>query len=357
MLSKLKGLFSGAKQTETSKGSACASETAQENPVSKSSNNDKLLNEYGNQDLEHARELNLAFISNLIGVRALETNESKQQELELRAALDAEMTGMTERSIPKLSKSAMSLMHDLMSPEVDQNKIVKAVNEDPGLAGRVLSIANSPVYVAPGIKIKGIEHALSMLGHIRLRQVVMTSLMSNKFKIDSSYFETFGQSLWEHSTEVAINARDIADTKGGDAGLAYFAGLIHDIGKLIIFKKLVELHKKEQQQPHPQVFSNLLNDYSDVLTRRACEVWGLPEYWYQPVLEFQMASPGDLKSTESVALFLANSCAELHTLYSAGEITQFELVWRLQEAGSDIDEFMALYPDAVKEEQEEATAS
>lgn len=352
-------MFSTLKRFLSSKEQANASNSSESTPASSTASSpqseftEKANEDYGSQSLEHARELNLAFISSLLGVRALETKESAQQEIDLRAALDAEMSGMTEKSIPKLSKSALSLMQDLMSPDVDQKKLVTAVNEDPGLAGRVLSIANSPVYVAPGTKIKSIEHALAMLGHMRLRQVVMTSLMANKFKVDSSYFETFGKSLWEHSTEVAVTARDIADKKGGDAGLAYFAGLIHDIGKLIIFKKLVDLHTKEKQQPHPQVFSNLLNDYSDALTRRACEIWKLPEYWYQPVLEFQMAGPGDLKSAESVALFLANSFAELNALFKAGEITQFELVWRLQEAGSDMDEFLSIYPDTDKEDQEE----
>jgi hypothetical protein len=69
-------------------------------------------------------------------------------------------------------------------------------------------------------------------------------------------------------------------------------------------------------------------------------------------MEFQMAGPGDLKSTESVALFLANSFAELNALFTAGEITQFELVWRLQEAGSDIEEFLTIYPDTAQEDQD-----
>lgn len=355
MFSKMKGMFGGkGKSGDKEAPSMPTSDMSErsESPANQDAFKNKPNKEYGSQSLEHARELNLAFISNLLGVRALETDESKEQETSLRIALDAEMSGMTEKSIPKLSKSALNLMHDLMKPDVDQNKIVEAVNEDPGLAGKVLSIANSPVYVAPSIEIKGIEHALAMLGHMRLRQVVMTSLMADKFKIDAYYFKTFGKALWDHSTEVAVNAREISCQNGGDEGLAYFAGLIHDIGKLVIFKKLVELHKDKDQQPHPQVFSNLLNDYSHALTRRACEVWDLPDYWYLPVIEFQMGEPGDLKSSEAVALFLANYLAELHTLFKAGEITQFELVWRLQEVGSDIEQFKTLYPEALPEEEE-----
>ena len=298
------------------------------------------------EQLQHARELNLAFISSLLGSRAIVTEESAAQEAELRVILDAEMVGITDKSIPKLSKSALSLMQDLMNPDVDQDQINAAVSEDPGLAGKVLSMANSPVFVAPDIKINDIPHALAMLGHAKLRQVVMNSLMADQFELKAGYFKDFGAGLWQHSAEVAANAAKLAAENGGDSGRAYFAGLIHDIGKLIIFKKLVQLHQQEKQQPHPQVFGHLLNDYSQALTRRACEVWALPEDWYAPVMEWQMGEFAELEAPESIALFLANYFSELHTLFKAGEITEFELIWRLQEIGSNAEQFESLYPNA-----------
>lgn len=346
MFSKLKSLFFGGSDRKTPSDTGSVAQVEKE----KSAENTP-VQEYGNQSLEHARELNLAFISSLLGVRAVETEESKAQEEQLRMALDAELVGMTDKAIPKLSKSAMTLMTDLMNPEIAQSKIISAIKEDPALAGKVISVANSPLFVAPGVEIKDLEHALSMLGQIRLKDVVMSSLVADKFKIDSYYFETFGKALWDHSSEVAVNARDIAEKSGGNPSLAYFVGLVHDIGKLIIFKKLIELHTKEKTEPHPQVFSNLLGDYSYALTRRACEVWELPEYWVKPIVEFQLAEPGNLQEPESIALFLANNFAELHALFSVGEITQFELVWRLQESGSNLEEFQHVYPDAIPEEE------
>ena len=345
MLSSLKSLFGGNKKQQN----PAKSPQKQSEPESAPDQNKDDVPEYGIRSLEHARELNLAFVSNLLGVRAMETEASKAQEAELRTALDAEMAGMTERAIPKLSKSALSLMSDLLDPDTPQSKIVNAIKEDPALAGKVISVANSPLFIAPGVEIKDLEHALSMLGQLRLKDVVMASLVADKFKIDSYYFETFGQALWDHSSEVAVNARKIAEQSNANASLAYFVGLIHDIGKLVIFKKLVELHSKQQGEPHPQVFSNLLNDYSHALTRRACEVWALPEYWCKPIIEFQMAEPEHLIEPESIALFLANTFAELNTLFSSGEITQFELVWRLQEVGSSLEEFQLIYPEPEEE--------
>ncbi len=347
MFSLLKSLFFG-KKAEQEASDVASSQTLTSNDGIKEADEVEEL-AYGHQSLEHARELSLAFISNLLGVRALETEESLAQEAILRNALDEELVGLSDDSIPKLSRNALTLLDDLMNPDVPKHRVVDAVKEDPALAGKVISIANSPVYVAADVEIKDLEHALSMLGDERLKDVVMSSLVADEFKVDSYYFDTFGKSLWEHSTEVAANARHIAENTGANPSLSFFIGLVHDIGKLIIFKKLVELHKKGNAEPHPLVFSNLLNDYSHALTRQACEVWGLPDYWYKPILEVQLAEPGDLKLPESIALFLGNGFSELHTLYSAKEITEFELVWRLGERGSTIEEFNTLYPDTAKE--------
>ncbi|WP_415901282.1 HDOD domain-containing protein [Neptuniibacter sp. QD29_5] len=297
------------------------------------------------QTIEHSRELSLSFISNLLGVRAVITEESTKQEELLRVALEQELKNLNEESIPKLSKNALLLMNALVDPDSPQEKIVTAIKEDPALAGKVISIANSPTFIGSDMEIKDLEHALSMLGQQRLKDVVLSSLVADKFEIDSFYFEVFGKALWGHSSEVANNAKKISEVIGGNSNLAYFVGLVHDIGKLIIFKKLIELHADGKQQPHPQVFSNLLADYSHALTRRACEVWELPEDWYTPILEFQMETQGDCRQPESVALFLANAFAELNALYSEGEITEFELVWRLQQAGSTVDDYRKLYPE------------
>lgn len=353
MFSKFKNAFGRGKAEAAKTSKAKAQADDQDNQIdlpatsAQSQSQPQSELEQPLDELQHARELNLAFISSLLGTRAVATEESKAQESKLRVILDAEMVGITDKSIPKLSPSALSLMQDLMSADVDQNKIASAVSEDPGLAGKVLSMANSPVFTASDINISDIPHAVAMLGHAKLRQVVMNSLMADQFELKASYFKDFGVGLWEHSAEVAINAGKLAADNGGDAGRAYFAGLIHDIGKLIIFKKLVQLHQQDNQQPHPQVFGHLLNDYSQALTRRACEVWELPEYWYSAVMEWQMGELEDLESPESIALFFANYFSELHTLFVAGEITQFELIWRLQEIGSSVEQFEGLYPETL----------
>jgi HD-GYP domain-containing protein (c-di-GMP phosphodiesterase class II) len=299
----------------------------------------------GVQSLDNARELSLTFISSLLGVRALDSEASKAQERLLRVSLDEELIGLSDESIPKLSKTALTLMADLLSAERVQSKIITAIQEDPALAGKIISIANSPLFVASDMEIKDLSHALSLLGEERLKSIVMSSLLADKFEVNSYYFETFGKALWEHSSEVAENARKIALKINADPSLSYFVGLIHDIGKLMIFRKLVELHSDENIEPHTQVFSHLLNDYSDALTRQACEFWRLPMRWYQPILDCQGAELGDLKLSESVALFLGNRFAELHSLHQRGEITDFELVWRLTEVGSSIDEYHDLYPN------------
>ena len=349
MFERLKGFFRGKGKRVAPpvdrKGSTdrpSGSHThAQETPAFDPAANDQ----YGHQSLDNARELSLTFISSLLGVRALDNEDSKAQERLLRASLDEALMGLSDESIPKLSKTALALMADLLDPNMLQSKVVTAIQADPALAGKVISIANSPLFISPDMEIKDLNHALSILGVERLKSVVMSSLVADKFEVNSYYFDTFGKALWLHSSEVASNARRLAEKLGANPNLSYFVGLIHDIGKLMIFKTLVELHSNQKIEPHPQVFSRLLNDYSHALTRQACEFWALPASWYQPILECQTAEPGDLKRPESIALFLGNRFAELHSLHRAGEITDFELVWRLTEIGSSINEYHCLYPE------------
>lgn len=334
MLSKLKSLFGAGRKT----GKTASTATADQSQTESVEAEPKSLT------LQHSRELSLAFTSSLLGSRAVETDASRQQEEQLTDLLEAELLGLDENAIPKMSKSALDLMQLLMAGDVPSEKIVSAIKQDPGLAGKVIAVANSPLYIGPGVEIKDLEHALGMLGLITLKKVVMASLVADQFELDSYYFDTFGKGLWEHSSEVAINASTMAKAAHANDSLAYFVGLVHDIGKLIIFKQLVLLHKKEQQEPHPAVFGRLLDRYADALTRQACQVWGLPEYWYQPIQEFQLAEPGEILLAESQALYKANAFSELNALFKAGEITEFELVWRLGELGVEVDEFWGYYP-------------
>jgi len=339
MFAKLKAIFGFSDSAPIEK--AVEQKASPAEPESKG---DEL--EVSSQPVKHSRELTLSFISNLLGARALGTEESHQQEDALRVALDEEMIGLSEASIPKLSKNALALMSDLLDPDVLQSKIVTAIKEDPAIAGKVISVANSPAYVGPGVEIKDLEHALSMLGQQHLREIVLAALVADEFEIESFYFEAFGRALWAHSSEVANNAKALSKRLGGNPNLAYFVGLVHDVGKLIIFKKLIELHAYEDQEPHPEVFSHLLGDYSHALTRRACEVWELPVQWAEPIYQFQTASEIAVKLPEAVALHLANAFAELHALFCEGEITEFELIWQLQQVGASFDEYKQLYPDS-----------
>ncbi|WP_299181555.1 HDOD domain-containing protein [uncultured Neptuniibacter sp.] len=336
MLSKFKKIFGKGKQNKAKEQQLNCDEVV--------SSTDSSASHEGAETVRQARELTLSFISGLLGVRALETDESAVQASQMRALLDAELIGLSEDSIPKLSNDAIVLFKVMMDPEVGFKQLDEAISKDPGLAGKVISMANSPAYLSADIEIASLEHAISMLGTARLKHVVMSALVSDQFDIECNYFRSFGKALWEHSGEVANNARKLAERGGGDPSLAYFCGLIHDIGKLIIFKKLVELFSQQKEEPHPVVFSALLNDYSDALTRRACEVWELPDRWCQPVYEFQISEFDAMNNPDAIALYQANIFAELNALFAAGEITEFELVWRLQSAGSTVEEFREFYP-------------
>ena len=114
------------------------------------------------------------------------------------------------------------------------------LNTDPALAGRVLKIANSAYYGMSG-KVSSIQMAATVLGSDTLLQII--TLVGHSKMLGRS-LEGYGLSSgdsWKHSLAVAICARLVQGTiqhQHGDD--AFFAGLMHDAGKIILDNYILE---------------------------------------------------------------------------------------------------------------------
>lgn len=117
------------------------------------------------------------------------------------------------------------------------------LNTDPALAGRVLKIANSSYYGMSG-KVSSIQMAATVLGSDTLLQII--TLVGHSKMLGHSldgYGLSSGDS-WKHSLAVAICAKLIEETlqhRHGDD--AFFAGLMHDAGKIILDGYILERHR------------------------------------------------------------------------------------------------------------------
>lgn len=113
--------------------------------------------------------------------------------------------------------------------------LAELLRQDPSLSARFLTVANSPALRRGGGEVKGLDQCLISLG-TRLARTLATCLaIQNVFSRTVEGFQYDFSGFWGHSLIVAEQARSIAAKIGHpDLEEAYLAGLLHDIGQLLL---------------------------------------------------------------------------------------------------------------------------
>lgn len=126
--------------------------------------------------------------------------------------------------------------------EASSATISHALGNDPALCAQVLKIANSSLYGLPS-KIDSISRAVTIIGQDAVLNLVLatTSIeMFSRYKLPNFDIETY----WAHSIRSAILTQELAKTCNVLQTESYFvAGLLHDIGTMVISVKLPELSR------------------------------------------------------------------------------------------------------------------
>lgn len=125
----------------------------------------------------------------------------------------------------------------LNSANCSNHYLVDILSEDTALSARLLRLSNSAMFNFPN-KIDSVSQAITIIGTQQLRALILASSVMTIFKDipeDLLNMEMF----WRHSIACAVSARVIASLRRA-ANVEYFflAGLLHDIGRLIMFKEV-----------------------------------------------------------------------------------------------------------------------
>lgn len=135
-------------------------------------------------------------------------------------------------ALPSLPSVVTYLMQTLNEEQTDVDALLQHLNSDPAIVARLLAAANS---VATGVstRIYSARQALLILGVDRVVGIIMASALVHRYDAWNADFDT--RLLWQHSLGVAVCARVLAEDAGVNPELAFTAGLLHDIGQLLMF--------------------------------------------------------------------------------------------------------------------------
>ncbi|MDA0281306.1 MAG: HDOD domain-containing protein [Proteobacteria bacterium] len=216
----------------------------------------------------------------------------------------------------------IKLLQLLENPEVEFHELSSLIDQDPALATRVLRTVNSPMFLTRG-KAKDLHSAIKRLGISGISNIASSILMEKVRPHKPIYYKMFGRQIWEHSLHCAFLCRGFSKEQGEDEFSGHFLGLIHDVGKIIIFNCLNDAFSKGilEGEPGSKVFKEMMSEMSGDISYFIAREWNLPEKFWMAMFE-QTTEP---QSTLAVSLHRANYCAELYLLHEQSKITEAEL--------------------------------
>lgn len=215
-------------------------------------------------------------------------------------------------SLPPLPGTAVRLISAVNDPKVSINQIVEIIKYDQALTARILRLCNS-AYFGLSRQITSLNDALVCLGTSKLLQIVMAVHTSGVLSGRQAGYDLAIGELWKHSVAVAHASAYFAKrTKLDNTNVAFTAGLLHDIGKVVLseyvadeFSRILTLVSKENRAFVEAEREVLGIDHTQIGAAVA-EKWDLPEPLVRCIRYHH--DPSELETPDPLvdAVYLAN---------------------------------------------------
>lgn len=218
-------------------------------------------------------------------------------------------------SLPHVALRIDKVLADENASLDDAAKIIEA---DPALTSKLLQVANSALFGGSG-DIDTLNRAIARVGTRQARQIVMGLELASSFAgLPSELISV--EDFWRHSLYCATLCRHLADDlklPGRDA--AFTAGLLHDIGQLVLFIRCPDesrqalwrsLDESDGRKTYEAEFAEFGFDHTDVGLALA-KLWGFPEILQRCIYAHHRPARIDNAPPLVYVVHLANSLAVL----------------------------------------------
>jgi len=133
--------------------------------------------------------------------------------------------------IPQVALKILRIIND---EHYEIQHVTEEIRKDQVISARTLKLCNSVMF-ASRTKIDSLDHALVMLGKHLLLKFVISASLNNFFNQSGQGYSLCKGGIYHHAVGTAIIAEKLAELTGKvEPSMAYTAGLLHDIGKVVL---------------------------------------------------------------------------------------------------------------------------
>ena len=222
------------------------------------------------------------------------------------------------RALPSFPMLYLEVIREIESPNSSIQGIAKIVGQDPGITAKILQVANSAAFGLPQPVNDPVE-AVQQLGMTTVRSLVLSAQAFSSFH--SARVKHFSaDALWMHLMKCGELARTIMRREHAtfaEAEEAFTAGMLHDMGKLMLADSLPEefqqalLRAGAEKIPLAEAEQEIFGATHTGLAAYLFGLWGLPAAIVEAVAFHQTPEKSELKNFSALtAVHVANALAD-----------------------------------------------
>ena len=210
--------------------------------------------------------------------------------------------------LPAFPDVAMRVRKALADEQVGADQVARIVGSEPGLAARVLALANSAALNRGGKAISDLKTAINRIGHNNVRTAAVSFAITQlRHAGELRHIAKQLEELWHEATMVAALSHAVASRAAGiNADEAMLCGLIHNVGKIYI---LARAHRHQALFADPRSMETVIRAWHANIGKAIIENWGFPAHVAEAVGDHEnidrQSGPVDITDVLTVASMMA----------------------------------------------------
>jgi putative nucleotidyltransferase with HDIG domain len=279
----------------------------------------------------------------------------------------AEIQQATEKIKP-IPQVALKILHMLDAGADDIKPIAEEIKKDQVLSARTLQLCNSAMF-AKKSKIESLDHALVFLGENLFVKMIISAAVNEFFDASGNGYSLCMGGLFHHAVGTALTAEKIAHFTGkAPLSTAYTAGLLHDIGKVVLDQFIATAfplfyRKLNSEEAYSiTIEREIFGTDHTAVGRTLAEMWAFPEsltatiaHHHQPEKSLQHTELAHIIFLADLLMARFNTGLELEGMSSGSIKTRLKQVGLKPE---NLAEIVDLIPQSLFDyEAESAPAS